>query len=121
MSARDEYAEFLKNTALSIGKEAVIKLLMAQLPKELTSGIVGFFLNPLLGFLVGVILEIAIKQTEIGLFFLYIDLRTSAQGREFEKMARANLEKQKNGTPAEKLKSEKELIVAFKAFAKLTN
>lgn len=120
-SSRDEYVEFLKDTALSLGKKAVLEILLPALPSELTTGILGTLLTPLIGFLVGKILEIAIRETEIGLFFLYIDLRTSAQGRDFEKMARANLEKQKNGTPQEIARAEKELVDAFRAFAKFTN
>lgn len=78
-------------------------------------------MNPILGFVVGKVLEIAIRETEIGLFFLYIDLRTSTQGRDFEKYMRLNLDAQKNGTPEQKAKAEKELKDAFRAFAKLTN
>lgn len=121
LSSRDAYVEFLKTTALSIGKKAVLQFLIPQLPKFLTTGLLGTLFSPLLGFLVGKILEIAIRETEIGAFFLYIDLRTSAQGRDFEAAAKANLEKQKNGTPAEKAKAEKDLIDAFRALAKFTN
>lgn len=121
MSSRDEYVALLKSTALSLSKEAVLKLLLAQLPAKMVTGFVGSILNPLLGFIVGKALEIAIHQTELGAFFLYIDLRTSAQGREFEKYARANFEVQKNGTPEQIEKSEKELIDRFRAFVKLTN
>lgn len=121
MSPRDEYVELLKSTALSLGKEQVLKLLAAELPIGLTTGFVGSLLNPIFGFLVGKVLEIAIRETEIGAFFLYIDLRTSAQGREFEKVARRNQAAQQSGTPAEKAAAEKELVSAFKAFVKLTN
>lgn len=120
-SPRDAYVEFLKSTALAMGKKAVLTLLIPQLPKILTSGFLGAIFSPLLGFVVSKVLEIAIRETEIGMFFLYIDLRTSMQGRDFEKAARANLEKQKTGSPEEKAKAEKELIDAFKAFVKLTN
>lgn len=121
MSTRDEYVELLKSTALSLGKQEVLPLLLAQLPSGLTTGFVGSLFNPILGFIVGKALEIAIRETEIGAFFLYIDLRTSAQGREFEKAARENLLKQQNGTPEERAAAEKELKSAFKAFVKLTN
>lgn len=121
MSSRDEYVELLKSTALSLGKQEVLPLLLSQLPSALTSGFIGTLLNPIFGFLVGKVLEIAIRETEIGAFFLYIDLRTSAQGREFEKAARENLLKQKTGTPSEKAAAEKELKDAFRAFIKFTN
>lgn len=120
-SSRDEYVELLKSTALSMGKDAVLKLLLAQLPAKLTSGFIGALLNPIFGFLVGKVLEIAIRETEIGAFFLYIDLRTSAQGKAFEAQMRNNLDAQKSGDPAKIAKAEKELINAFKAFVKLTN
>lgn len=104
-----------------MGKEAVLKLLLTQLPAKMTTGFFGALLNPIFGFLVGKILEIAIRETEIGLFFLYIDLRVSQQGRAFEETMRANLDAQKSGDPAKIEKAEKELINAFKAFVKLTN
>lgn len=121
MSSRDEYVELLKSAALSMAKKEILPLLLSQLPKGLTSGFIGSIFNPILGFIVGKVLEIAIRETEIGLFFLYIDLRTSAQGREFEKAARENLLKQKTGTPAEIANAERDLKNAFKAFVKLTN
>jgi putative Mn2+ efflux pump MntP len=120
-SSRDEYVELLKSTALSLGKREIMPLLLSQLPKALTTGFLGAVLSPVLGFIVGKVLEIAIRETEIGAFFLYIDLRTSAQGRDFEKTMQANLDAQKNGTPDQKAKAEKELKDAFKAFVKLTN
>lgn len=121
MSSRDEYVELLKSTALSLGKKEILPILLAQLPAKLTTGFLGAILNPILGFVVGKVLEIAIRETEIGLFFLYIDLRTSTQGRNFEKYMRANLDAQRNGTPDQKAKAEKELKDAFKAFVKLTS
>ena len=121
MPTRDEYVELLKSTALSVGKQKVLPLLLAQLPAKLTTGFFGALLNPLFGLIVGKALEIAIRETEMGAFFLFIDLRTSAQGREFEKQALANFEKQKHGTPEEKEAAELALIDAFRKFVKFTN
>lgn len=121
MSSRDEYVELLKSAALSMAKKEIMPLLLGQLPKVLTTGFLGTILTPVLGFIVGKVLEIAIRETEIGLFFLYIDLRTSAQGRDFEKTMQANLDAQKSGDPVRQAKAEKELKDAFKAFVKLTN
>lgn len=120
MSSRDEYVELLKSAALSMGKKAVMEYLRAHLPK-LFAGFLGKIANPIIGYLVGVVLEIAVRETEMGLFFLYVDLRTSAQGKDFEKQMRANLEAQKTGDLAKIAKAEKELIDAFKAFVKFTN
>lgn len=120
MSSRDEYVELLKATFLSLGKKQILPLLLAQLPSGLTTGFFGMLLNPIFGFIVGKVLEIAIRETEIGAFFLYIDLRTSAQGREFEEVMRKNLEAQKGSDPAAKEKAERELIASFKNFVKFT-
>lgn len=120
-SPRDDYVRFLKDLALSIAKKQVLAILIPALPQALTTGIVGTFLTPVIGYVVGLALEIAIEKTELGMFFLYIDLRTSAQGRDFEKAARANLDLQKTGSPEQREAAEKELIRAFKAFVKLTN
>ncbi len=121
MSTRDEYVELLKSTALSLGKKQILPLLLAQLPAGLTTGFVGMLLNPIFGFLVGKVLEIAIRETEIGLFFLYIDLRVNAQGKEFEAAMRANLAAQNGGNVADIAKAEKELIISFKNFVKFTS
>lgn len=121
MSSRDDYVELLKSAALSMAKKEIMPLILSQLPSALTTGFLGSILTPVLGFIVGKVLEIAIHETEIGLFFLYIDLRTSAQGRDFEKTMRANLDAQKNGTLEQKDQAEKDLKDAFKAFIKLTN
>lgn len=121
MGARDEYVELLKSTALSLGKDAVMKLLLARLPSALTTGFLGAIFSPLLGYITGWVLELAIRETEMGAFFLYIDLRTSAQGRAFESKMQSNLEAQKSGDPAAIAKAEKELVDAFRAFVKFTN
>ena len=120
-SARDAYVEQLKSTFLALGKEQVLKLLLAQLPAKLTSGFIGSLLNPILGFLVGKILEIAIREAEIGAFFLFIDMRVKSQGKDFDAKMAANLEAQKSGDPVKIAKAEKELLVAFKNFVKLTS
>lgn len=80
---RDEYVEFLKNSALDIGKRVVMKQLASQVP--LFAG--GFF-----GWVAGLIIErvlvALIQQSEFAAFFLYIDVRVSHQGQVFEKAAK---------------------------------
>ncbi len=121
-TTRDAYVELLKSTALSMGKQAVLKLLIPQLPKWLVSGFVGSIITPIIGFIVGKALEIAIRETEMGMFFLYIDLRTSAQGRAFAEAAQKNFESRKNNaSPEEIAKAEKELTDAFRSFVKFTS
>lgn len=121
MSPRDQYVEQLKSTFLALGKQQVLPLLLAQLPARLTTGFLGSLINPILGFLVGKILEIAIREAEIGAFFLYIDMRVKGQGKDFEAKMAAHLEAQKSGDPARISKAEKELLMSFKNFVKFTS
>lgn len=111
-----EYVSLLKTAALETGKRAVMEYIVARVP------FFGFkIINPIAGFVVGKVLSIAIEQTELGAFFLYIDLRTARQGRDFEAAAMKNALAQKSGTPDERQHAEAELIRAFRALAKFTN
>jgi hypothetical protein len=78
-------------------------------------------IKPFLNFIIGRIIEFALDKTELGIFFKYIDLRTSEQGREFEKAALNHSNKLKDGTDEEKKLAEKDLILAFKRFAKFSS
>lgn len=114
--SRLEYAEAIKSAALKMGDKLVMDYLVAQIP---------FFswplINPIVGFIVTTILKIAIRETEFGLFFTYIDLRTQSQSKDFESAALRNAIIQKNGTKQEKANAEAELVKAFRAFVKFTN
>lgn len=116
MPTRDQYAEIIKSAALSAGKKAVIASLKSRFP---------FFalpiVSPILGWIVTSVLTEAILQTEFGLFFSYIDMRTMQQGRDFEAAALANYRAQKFGTAQEKKNAEALLIDRFRALAKFTN
>ena len=81
---RDEYVQLMKNAALDIGKRAVMKQLAAQIP-FFAAGIPA----KLAAIIVGKILEIAILETEMGAFFLYVDMRVDKQGSEFSDAAMA--------------------------------
>ena len=116
MSMRDEYIETIKTAALNLGKRLVLEYLVKEFP------LLGSrLLNPIVGYFVGVVLEIAIKKTELGVFFLFIDMRTSAQGRAFERSALANRQAQLTGTEEEKRHAEEALIRDFRAFAKFNS
>jgi hypothetical protein len=78
-------------------------------------------INPIVGFIVGYVLQIAIKQTEMGAFFLYIDTRTNKQGVAFMESAIKNRIAQQSGTAEEKINAEKNLIDSFRSFVKFTN
>jgi hypothetical protein len=125
---RDEYVESIKSTALLIGRKVVVDVLVAQFSKwAMKKGLATLFnilmpiANPILGFLVGYVLTIAIKYSEFGAFFLYIDLRSNQQGRDFEAAALKNLAAQKSGTEEDRKNAEKELINSFRTFIKFTS
>lgn len=114
---RQEYVDLIKSATLGAAKQGVLDYISAKLP-SLFTGLIGKIATPILGFFVGKILSIAIEKTELGIFFLYTDFRVTAQGRDFEAYALANLNVRKNGTPEEIKNAEINLINAFRNFAK---
>lgn len=114
--SRAEYAEAIKSAALKMGDKLVMNYLASQF-----SWISLPLVNPIVAFIVSLILKIAIKETEFGLFFTYIDLRTQSQSKDFEAAVLRNSIIQKNGTAQEKANAEAELVKAFRAFIKFTN
>lgn len=115
MMTRDEYVDLLKSTALDLGTRLVIEYIVTRAP---------FFKLPFFNFflshIVQEILRIAIKQTELGAFFMYIDLRTHKQGVVYEAAALKNKLAQESGTDEEKRLAEENLINSFRMLAKLT-
>jgi hypothetical protein len=113
---RDQYVETIKETALSMGKKLVMDWLVSK-----AAFMAWAFPNMIAGFFVSKVLEVAIRETEFGLFFLYIDLRTSAQGKDFAEAAIRNQLLQKTGTEQEKADAEADLIRKFRDFVKFTS
>jgi hypothetical protein len=114
--SRDQYVAAMKETALRVGKSVVMDWLIARAPFLSWS-----FPNLVVGYLVGLVLEIAIKETEFGMFFVYIDVRTTRQGRAFEAAAARNKYVQEFGTAEDKQRAERDLIAAFRDFVRLTS
>lgn len=108
----DEYVKLIKDSALSIGKQAVMKYIIT---KWAWAG--GALINPIIGLVVGFVLEVAIKYTEFGAFFIYTDMRVGNQAKAFEEAAIRNQLAQANGTKEEKRAAEIALIKAFDRFA----
>lgn len=113
---RDDYVAALKAAAIKAGKQATVDLLVSRF-SFLAAPVIG----PIFSFLVGKIIEIAITQTEIAIFFQYIDMRTSEQAQEFESAAVENFLTQSSGSPEERALAEAKLIYSFKRLAKLTS
>lgn len=99
-----------------MGRKLVMDWLTAQM-----SWVAWSVPNTIIGFVVAQVIDILINKTEFGTFFLFIDLRTSAQGRAFEASAIRNHSAQQNGTAEEKAHAEAQLISDFRAFVKFTN
>ena len=110
-----EYVDAIKASAISTGKKVLIGAVSKKLP-FLFVPVIG----PVVGLVLGKIVELLVKETEFAIFFKYIDMRTSAQGRDFSEAAINNFKIQQSGTPEEKAKSEKELIEKFRSFVILT-
>lgn len=116
MTSRDDYVESLKTAALQIGVKAVMNVIVTRIPF-----LGSWFISPILGFFVGKVLEIALRQTEMGAFFLFIDTRTSRQGRDFAEAARLNAIAQQTGTEEEKKHAEERLKTEFRNFVLFTS
>ena len=109
----EQYVEILKRTAYMAG----VKLVMERLVSRF-----AFFrlalINPLAERAVSWVVKSVIENGELGAFFWYIDLRVSAQGRDFEKAAMIHHKAQQGGTDEEKRRAEQQLIDSFRVFAK---
>lgn len=113
---RDEYVDLIKSTALDLGSRFAMRYLIARF-----SFIALPIIGPIVEWAVGYILRIAIRETEMGAFFAFIDTRTNQQGVKFTDAAIRNRIAQTTGSAEDKIKAEQELIDSFRAFVKLTN
>jgi hypothetical protein len=92
--------EKLKDSVIELGTRAVMSYLCVQFP----------FLNvPILkwiaGLVVGKVLTVAVKYTELGIYFIHVDVMTSQQAKHFEEAA-GKLEKARtDGKTPEEIKA----------------
>lgn len=108
----DQIIDQLKSSLIKIGVQEVMKALVSRLPFLAAWGI-----NPIVTWLVGKVVKVLVNETEIGAFYIYQTMRTTAQAKEFEKAAIAL---QNAVTPEEKVRAEKAKIDAARALIKLT-
>jgi len=116
VGSRDEYVASIKAAFVTLGVKAAMSSITAQLPflaTPIISKVVEHFVSK--------ILVIVADHVEMGAFFTYIDVRTSAQGREFEKAAIENRLIQQSGTAEEKKNAEEKLWHSFVQFARLSS
>lgn len=109
----DEVAEQIKNAIISSEKRVVMNYLISQ---------ASFFslpiVNPIVGFLVEKVFEIAVKYGELLAYGLYIDHVTAEQAAKF---ADLELKKQNLKTDEEKAANEKAIIDAARALIKFSH
>jgi hypothetical protein len=117
MPTRDEYVETIKHAFLTMGDDLVMAYILVKMPWMSTP-----FLKQICQFFVNAVLTIAVNKTEMGAFFLFIDFRTSAQGRDFYDKAVVNRDVQTNpkSTPEEKERAKQDAIDNFRALVKFS-
>lgn len=120
MTSRDEYVAVIKEAFVTLGKKAAMEFLVAQLP-FLGKGFGLAVLNPIVAYFVTVGLKGITEGVETAAFFLYIDMRVGAQGKDFERAAFENYAAQRRGTPEEKANAEARLRRELRKFVTLTN
>lgn len=98
MATLDDFISDLKETAIDLGVSGVMAYLTLQAPIFTKIPILGALIKAI----VRKVLEIAVKYTELGAYFVYVDAYTAQQAKDF-KEASAALE-------AAKLKGNKDEI-----------
>lgn len=123
---RDEFAEALKQAAITIGKKGLMQFLTKKILAWAATKVYGklisglwFIANPIVGFALGWVIVYLVKETEFGLFFWYIDTRATRQGRDFVGAALVNHRAQQHGTDEEKKSAEIHLRETFYNLASL--
>ena len=114
--AREESIAAIKAAFLQVGKDIAMKFLVSRFP------FMGWaIVNPILGFVIGQVLEALITRGEMMAFFGYIDWRTDKQGKAFEEAAAANAKAQNGGTDEEKRIARENLIRVADEFFNLAS
>lgn len=109
-----DYVKIVTNLGKESLKKALIKGAVKQLP-FLASGPLNYLMIKLATKLA----ELAIEETEMRIFFQYIDFRTDIQAKDFEEAMMRNHTMQQIGTEDEKKKSEADLVLALNKLASL--
>lgn len=112
----DDYVNALKSHLKKIVVKQVVKFIFSKL-----TFLAWGPLAPIVNFLVGKIISIAINQTELAIFIKYIDIRTTKQGRDFYSAIEMNEQAKIGGNKDEQEKSEEKLKDTFRDFIRLTN
>lgn len=115
MNLDDLIGQF-KKTLVDLGTKGVMTLLVAEAP---------FFGLPIIRSLTEAAIRYVIRRmindTELAIYFVYTDQRTSLQAKRFENAAieRAKVESNPSASEEEKKRAEEELITAARILIKL--
>ena len=105
---KEEYIKSIESVFIDMLKKAVIKAILSKLP-----WIVSYGLSPVVTLIMGKIIDLAAKEMNMRVFFVYTDLRTNQQANDFSKAA---LEYDQQRTP----ENETKMLDAFYKLASLS-
>lgn len=103
-----DYIEIAKELGKANLKSALIGVVVKHLP-FFASGPFNYILVRVASALAKELVE----QTEMRIFFKYVDFRTDSQAKDFEKAMIENHRAQKEGSEDDKIKAEKALIFSL--------
>lgn len=109
MSTRQEFVEIVKSGALTIIKKRLMTIVTTKLLSWLPSKFLTV-INPVLGLVVGIVAKELVEDSELLIFFLYVDFRTTKQGQKTYADMEHNYQMQIGGTKEQKEKSENALM-----------
>lgn len=110
------------DSIVSFAKDQAKKILLREVGKRLPFLFVTG-LNPITTLVLSKLVDILFRETEFLIFYAYVDVRTSAQGRAFSEAAINYNRALKDGTLSEedKKKYEETLITKFRNFVVIGN
>lgn len=114
MGARDEYVASIKSAFVSLATKFTMAWAITLSP-----AFANKFLSKIIELIANKLFQFLANQSELGIFFIYIDTRVGEQATAFNDAAMHNWKVQKSGTKEEKAKSEADLFAKFKTFAVL--
>jgi hypothetical protein len=117
MSTRDEYVESMKSAFVTLATQSTLAW-FAVLTKGISE---TWFFKKLITIIFEQIYKYIATQSELAIFFKYIDTRVGRQSIDFQNAAMINWATQQNGTKEQKLEAEKNLIFHFNRFARLNS
>lgn len=117
MSTRDEYVESIKSAFVTLATQSTLAW-FATLTKGVSN---TWFLKKLITIISEQLFKYIATQSELVVFFKYIDMRVGKQSTKFQLAALQNWKAQQNGTDIEKQLAEDNLKISFRKFAMLNN